>query len=243
MGTQNIKAQVHLVKTNNPSSYPFCRGLIVKSKKDWTPIGEKAIKAGTLSYCVNDSASVLNYYTPQHLYFITDEEIKDGNLYLSDVNNAVCKWTQHYSATNGYGRKIIATTNPELWDKSTRGQEYLGGGTYVRTFNREKGIAKIDTPFIEAYIKTYSEGNPIKEVLLETEEYAIGSYGLSDGEPIIDTRLKLRPNGSVITHPIKERMYSEEQVRRMLIGFKATNNVGIARIKEVEDYMNAYYPN
>ena len=223
MGTQNIKAQVHLVATK-------------ENRKDNT------IYLSPFVHLIHSHTSSPDY-VPQHLYFTTDEEIKDGNLYLSDVNNAVCKWTQHYSATNGYGRKIVATTNPELWKESKFShwsQDFVKVSVYK---DFPTGIAKIDTPFIEAYIKAYNEGNPIKEVLLETEEYAIGSYGLSDGEPIIDTRLKLRPNGSVITHPIKERMYSEEQVRRMLIGFKATNNVGIARIKEVEDYMNAYYPN
>lgn len=198
MGTQNIKAQVHLVATK-------------ENRKDNT------IYLSPFNHLIHSHTSAPDY-VPQHLYFTTDEEIKDGNLYLSDVNNAVCKWTQHYSATNGYGRKIVATTNPELWGRlcgASDGQFTESNGNRASKFvgNPElienSGCAKIDTPFIEAFIKAYNEGNPIKEVLLETQ-YKQHSSGLYH-DPM-QSELKLRPNGSVIIHPIKERMFTMREM-------------------------------
>jgi hypothetical protein len=80
------------------------------------------IKEGRLDYAPNFGFPEFNkernfQHNPQHLYIISDEEIKDDEYYLS--------WQDYYnppkyviyvksSGVNGNGKKIILTTDPEL---------------------------------------------------------------------------------------------------------------------------------
>jgi len=104
-----------------------------------------------------------NMYTPQHLYFTTDEEIKEGDWCVWD--NVLYK--QHGLNTNNDYKKIVATTNPELWKNKWTSGEYEPSTPFQSI---TQGIPKIDIPFIEAYIKAYNEGNMITSVFLEIEE-------------------------------------------------------------------------
>ena len=113
-------------------------------------------------------------------------------------------------------KKIIATTNPDLWysnERTNRGNyEMLSKEDGINKANfKPTGIAKIDTTFIEAYVK---EQGKIDKVLVEYESAWEG------GEPVVMEgtvnfndlyELKLKPNGSVIVHPVKEKMYSKEE--------------------------------
>lgn len=54
-------------------------------------------------------------------------------------------------------------------------------------------------------IDHYNKTGKMPDVQLEMEEYAVGNYGTSDGEPTIDSRIKL-VNGSVIVKPIEEEV-------------------------------------
>lgn len=187
MGT--IKAQVHLVATKGKSNI----GLNINRLYYYNPVvwGEA-----------------------QHLYFTTDEEIKEGDWVLIGWENGDIEVKK--ALTNSYGdssvniinldngwcyeklaRKIVATTNPELWE-----EEVMHWGPITKCH-------KIDTPFIEAYIKAYNEGNPIKEVNL-------GIYWEPfSGIAMLPPKLKLKSNGSVIIHPVKEEMYNYQEVKKM----------------------------
>ena len=217
-----MKAQVHLVATT-------------ENRKDNT------IYLSPFNQLIHSHTSALDY-VPQHLYFTTDEEAKDTDWVLPNApwDNGPWKYKKapcplpYWGGNKDSYRKIVATTNPE-------GSKSL----------REINIAKIDTPFIEAYIKAYNEDNPIKEVLLETksifkldEEFELDNLDwalfitqqtlenehgaqfpftdLSDEELKIapkNIELKLKPNGSVIIHPVKERMYTREEVKDILKQF------------------------
>lgn len=60
----------------------------------------------------------------------------------------------------------------------------------------------------EEIIQFLQQPKEIIEIEFETEEYAVGNYGLSDGEPTIDTRLKITksikyPNGLLTIKNVK----------------------------------------
>lgn len=222
MGTQNIKAQVHLVETDedNPTRVSMTR-MPQKGKLVAHIAGGEFRRYLQMGY------------KPQHLYFTTDEEIKEGDWYIGGgkVNKANGKY-----GTLLTDRKIVATTNPELWDIKYKFQSE--GANSFSHLLPDNGIPKIDTPFIEAYIKAYNEGNSIKEVLLEgdyqtairkdgcpfTKQPENGAYMAHDehGWEILykeyavrfeNFKLKLKSNGSVIIHPVKERIYTREEFR------------------------------
>lgn len=215
MGTQNIKAQVHLVETDedNPTRVSMTR-MPQKGKLVAHIAGGEFRRYLQMGY------------KPQHLYFTTDEEIKepcwiiairesDGKEMLLYIEN-IPDNPKYFDMKGGYAlfrhlcRKIVATTNPELWDIKHRFQSE--GANSFSHLLPDNGVPKIDTPFIEAYIKAYNEGNPIKEVLLELAT-SYTENELYKVEVHYKHQLKLKSNGSVIIHPVKERVYTREEFR------------------------------
>lgn len=53
---------------------------------------------------------------PQHLYILSDDEIREGDWVFDLVCKTLWKAKNQQSNTKGF-KKIIATTNPELWHK------------------------------------------------------------------------------------------------------------------------------
>jgi hypothetical protein len=133
----------------------------------------------------------LHNYKPQHLYFSSDDDIKEGDWTICGYN--LYKWTKEdvedclYNprATNNKGcQKIIATT-----DKSI--EVYNDNGIFAM-----KGLPKIPESFIQDYIKSHNEGSPIAEV--DVEIY--GNRPLTIGNT--PKSLYLRNDNSVIIHII-----------------------------------------
>lgn len=148
------------------------------------------------------------YFEPQHLYILSDEEIKEGDWYISPkFHNSIHQWSKDNISTDKQRKKIIATTNPDLWGKNFT--------------ERDKeiwydGIPKISLDFVERYAKEYNKGNIIKEVMLEYE----CSQGFSSCDKIGCKVLKLRSNGLVIISSVEERKYTfEEMVKSYRLGF------------------------
>lgn len=139
-------------------------------------------------------------FVPQHIYILSDDEIKEGDWFIWDNDDSIQKAVSDSQAyTDCYGKgsfsinmcaigkeakKIIATTNPDLI---------------------KEGIASIDDEFIKQYCD-----NPIEEVNVEYEykenineriygkSIVIGDVTNQREEP------KLSSNGSIIIKPIEE---------------------------------------
>lgn len=227
MGTQLKKHQVHLVAT------------------EWSTILLNG-RSNKLTSYYGDYQGKSNILTPQYLYFTIDEEIKGGDWILgietSPFSGQIVKASKDYHQRKDHWRKIVATTNPELWSEPNncdgcqtglplvngihKDHQLMGIGCTANRY--KKGVPPIDNPFIEAYIKAYNDGKPITEVMLETMfdksklcdcyyTKFCQSTMLPKGVYCRDTEypetLKLKSNGSVIVHPVKERMYTHEEFR------------------------------
>lgn len=162
-GKLHIKCGVVMLPVD-ASKLPNCtQGLIVKCIKSWTPIGDKPKEINKLSISKNWSKGVLDYYEAQHLYFTSDEEIKEGDWYIDDCNGirqSVTSDKEYWEVRKDY-KKIIACTNNSL----KFGEDVPG----IITF---KSLPQPSQQFIEKYIEEYNKGNIITEVLVEVEEYA-----------------------------------------------------------------------
>lgn len=141
----------------------------------------------------------------QHIYITSPtEKIKEGwaiwrddFVYLKD--GKLANTTVHPKV--GDIQKIIATTNSALTQQD---DEYTAS----------KNLAKIPQAFIEAYIKAYNEGKPITEVLLEMEQHW---EKVNDKWPKYQQfRVKTRQDNTVITHPVKERVFTKSEVLSIL---------------------------
>jgi hypothetical protein len=141
-----------------------------------------------------------------HLYFTSDKEIKTDDWYLA-YDNTLCR--RYASKTVEGDRKIVATTNPELWSKTTFNM--IGGG--VRTQTESTGIHKIPTDFIEAFVREQG----IWEVMLEVEQNILTEPTTHDGNLTskiigMSKKYKLNSQGAVVVYPIKEKVYTKAQV-------------------------------
>lgn len=135
----------------------------------------------------------------QHLYIISDEEIKEGdwfyNLATKEVlfaSKDMLSWNMNATQEHKGWKKIVATTDKSLGEPRPHSQ----------------ALAYIPTSFIEAYIKAYNEDKPITEVDLEMYEHIIGNQG-SMAFPNFETelRIKTRPDNTVIVHQSKQFTY------------------------------------
>jgi len=246
------RARVYLLDTEQPSQLGLHDrlGLITAKSQGWN--------------CIRK----WDYIQPKHLYFTLDEDIKDGdwclmnkeygdgkNLVLAKVGKlTVCNKelddmtysVEHSGKTYSYHpshlgkRKVVATTNPDLYEKPKMLKRPSDGCPFwlqpngLYQASDEHGLEALDTSkltlsvpiigdnSIEAYIKAYSEGKPITEVLLEYDKvYDINYYtpvGGYECAKIIDypDKIKLRPDGSVIIAPVVGMLYTRDEVHKIL---------------------------
>lgn len=180
-------------------------------------------------------------YQPKHLYFTSDEATRSGDYVYDFADNKVRLFEEI-----GVGRKVVATTNPELHKPSMIRRAdgcpfYLQSnglyqatdehGTETLEVSNVNSINIIGKDFVEAYIKAYNTGKPITEVNLEYELDILTEPDTHDGNPcskFVGTQqiLKLRSNGTVIISPLIEKFYSRDEVLDILMCFDTDSNVG-----------------
>lgn len=122
-----------------------------------------------------------------HLYFLSDEEIKEGEkdellkqgLYFESSNGLIKTITNQRIKTPGIYKKIIATTDTSLTYISVKCSI---SGSYI-----EESLPQPSTLFIQKYIDEYNSGRPITKVMVEYEpnrtwdnDSGLYSYNLND---------------------------------------------------------------
>ena len=93
------------------------------------------------------------YKEYQHLYIISDDEIKEGDWFYNIHSKIVGKAAFNFGK-DGLAKKIIATTDSSL-------TLYMGG------YNMGKSLPQPSQQFIQKYIEEYNKGNVITDVLVE----------------------------------------------------------------------------
>jgi len=159
----------------------------------------KRTKDGMLQ-SANGREGVANCNTmwqPQHLYFTTDEEIKEGDwclkpLYKDGIKLGFGILQADSSYFGGYGydweehHKIIATTDPKL-------NLPQPSQAFIEKYCKLGGIDEVDVEYFE-------------------EAYMSGGYHYTK-----KPQLKVDSHNSITIHPIEEQMYSRIQVENYLL--------------------------
>jgi hypothetical protein len=151
------------------------------------PTNEKA-KLGLLTVGLRSSEKYIEPIADginQHLYFLSDEEIKEADWCLTGLRRfRQCNsftYSQDGKTLNGYlfsdgtkdtknnCKKIIATTDYSLGiDVIPRGfKSGVGALSHKRTIN----LPEPSQYFLEEFVGEFNEGNLIKEVMVEYEIY------------------------------------------------------------------------
>lgn len=190
-------------------------------------------------------------FKPQHLYFTSDEEVKEGDWYVAFEDNRICRRFKtgigdlkmaNEARVEGKIAKIIATTDPDLRIP----EQQDSGNTWWNN------IPLIPTDFIEVYVRGQGK---ITEVMLEYEEVnhvftnAGSSAELIALEGLHTTvlkweKLKLRSNGTVIISKVKEKVYTRtemfESIKQAIIQSKESHSY--MDVHELEKWFDKHYP-
>ena len=148
----------------------------------------------------------------QHLYILSDEEIKEGDWYFNNDKIAKCERfstrkalifdSNREASYSTDCSKVIAST-----DKSIHGTNDLN----VKISQHIHGLSQ---GFIEKYIKMYNLGTPIVDIMVEYDEYAVPlSYEqFMNNEQDFMYKLRVRPDNTIITHPVEVKTYTENEM-------------------------------
>lgn len=195
----------------------------------------------------------------QHLYFLSDEEIKDGDWFLTDIRNRVsdnngipiwelkqcskvsnewifCTDDDGLGYNPNWSKKIIATTDSSL-------RHFVDDSTYNIKGEVYKRLPQPSPEFIQAFIEAYNSGKPITKVLVEYNEICHKCHNLRENKtccsPVKEYHknnheyvLKLKDN-QIIIKKIEERMYSELEVLGFLRKYKKHFHLEIDTEKEL----------
>ena len=169
----------------------------------------------------------------QHLYFTTDEEIKDGDWFYNTFgdNQPLIQQRKGNWKTCYNHHKIIATTDPKL--------TYLSKNKAIVTFegkDTELDVQKRLPQPPQSFIEEYCKAGGIDEVLVE-----VGNGYLAKGDSLlingISYKPKLNPDNTIIIHPVEKKMIPVSEVKSIIIKFYQ----GLKGLTEEKDRMHLTY--
>ncbi len=192
------------------------------------PTNEKATVGSIVTRPSDSKMAIVNVLTKddpqpcvhQHLYIISDEEIKEGDWVYNTVTDDLIQVHlitdkmsdyegikmlvvkgQHFHHHYSNCKKIIATTDKSLTINITR----------ILGVTRE--LPQIPQSFIEYFVSEYNKGNIISKVMVECEEI-LGDEGIikvAFNEP--DFKLKINPkDNTIIIRKVKDNWNREEVI-------------------------------
>ncbi len=179
---------------------------------------------GTLQYFTNKYWSNKDLFK-QHLYIVSDEEIKGGEWFINLKEKQVLlardnkNDLSHYKLNPQRFKKVIATTDSSLKIHQSNCVHY----------NTNKvincccpSLPQSSQGFIEKYIKEYNKGNIITDILVEYENLLIENPN-SDGcaIPHYKKQLKVSKDNTITIHPIKNSWDRKEVIDKLkkLLGY------------------------
>lgn len=153
----------------------------------------------------------------QHLYFLSDEEIKEGDWLLSDgyekmdpkyLGLARAAKDQLAAIKEGYtAKKIIATTDSLIIETYPSGLVTL---THC--------LPHPSQSFLEVFVREYNKGNMIKELMVEYEEVpnknGLGQYNVESANFI--SQPKVNPKDNTITIKRVKESWNREEMEKKL---------------------------
>lgn len=177
-----------------------------KTKVVMLPTNEKAnLKLGQNGLLVNNTLGYDAHFTNQHLYFLSDDEIKEGDWVIhglvDDYIYQVNKYNIKQSLANK-SKKIIATTDKSLDFKNTEDfPSFIG-------IHKRDIFPEPSKSFIEKYVREHYSGVPIKNVLVEYN-HLVSTNGT---ETETKEWLKVASDNTITIRKIKDSWTTEEVV-------------------------------
>lgn len=220
METIKRQCQVVMLPLYVSKRYNCTEGLIVKCVKSWTPIGEAPKEINKLSVYKNWSTGVLDHYEPQHLYFTSDEDIKEGepHIFTFETFDEIIETRVETKLIVGYSynkdvevrKKIIASTDTSL------------------------GLPQPSPAFVEKYISEYNKGNLIEKVVVEYDGDYDEYYGGYYAETV---KPKVSKDNTITISKVKDS-WNRAEVIAFTTELRQFINSGNKSIYDVDKWIN-----
>ncbi len=187
-----IKSKVVMLATNQKANVYLNEYANDKNKAD------KLVFGGNIKNELTSSSKDLEDrgYKAQHLYFLSDEEIKDCDWMINTNGDTLIQFKDKFKhegdgSWREFWRKVIATTDSYIaCVKDTLSIPQRKGLT--NHYPTEKWILpQPSQSFLQVFVREYNKGNVIKEVLVEYSR-------TMDGTPTYN-RLSVNPKDNTIT--------------------------------------------
>lgn len=173
----------------------------------------------------------VNYH---HLYLTSNEEIKEGDWRINLETNHIDQTSKDSAEVlklipkdkSPFG-KIVATTNPELWSRVDPDPNWKDDGRNGHI----PWIPKIPDSLIQYFVEM--QGN-VKEVMVEYEDGV--EYNTRHRVTETVNKLKLNSDGTIIWSKVEQKMYTREEVEKMMLQYN-TDDEGLCS----KDWITKYY--
>ena len=157
-------------------------------------------------------------FPKQHLYIISDDEIKEGDWFYN-IHSKIVGRAEFNFGKDELAKKIIATTDTSLgnyiWKQTNKKSKLYNIQQNIETTKKVFiPLPQSSQQFIEKYIEEYNKGQQITECLVEYEEIYPKHFTYNPNENII-TRLKVDKNNIITIKKVKDS-YTQEEVDRLL---------------------------
>jgi len=145
---------------------------------------------------------------PQHLYILSNEEIKDGDVWIENQKYCSNRVPITHLVKDRFNQKIIATTDKSIICNC---QEDVDVETNTRFHqagcHRELQLPQISSQFIKYFIEKNGDVDYV-EVEYDCDHSQMPNK-------VIDV-LKLTDNNEVIIHLPKKKIYSRKEVEKLI---------------------------
>lgn len=195
----------------------------------------------TLEYILNQSSVIgeTQYFSCQHLYILSDEEIKVGD-WVYDVCDGIVNVEHEYQLSNIMVfkkdcKKIIATTDKSLTINSVYGIDsfdaaMFGGKSEMIKLPQMFNLPQIPQSFIKHFVSEYNKGNIITEVIVEY--YWEPFSGIAQLPP----KVKINKDNTINIKLIKNS-WSRDEVKELLYKFSTKVFSENFKIEEVNKWI------
>lgn len=195
------------------------------------------IKSITSIYKHNRNDDFIN----QHLYIISDDEIKENDWCLETNKNSTqyntifkCHndenkgYINSIEACNNYSatKKIISTTDTSL---------IISGNVDVQPMIQSRMLPQPSQQFIEKYIEEYNKGEVITDVLVEYELTGNLNSIINSDSIVYNNILKINSKDNTITIKKVKDNWNREEVVNLI--YKHTEDILKQRVT-IEDWIN-----
>lgn len=176
------ECNVVMLPTENKANL-FLTGNKLEYKESFTEHGQK-----NLTKMLNSCNSFA-----QHLYFTSNDEIKEGDWYIVFYNQGNPAVTKSIGERiDSRCKKIIATTDESLWE--------IPNSVPGFNFPDRLGLPHIPTSFIKAYVEANGKIDTVSVEMEEIDGFGNTKHFITNYR---EYQLKLRPDNTVIVHQSK----------------------------------------